>query len=680
MTYKDLDIKKSYINQGIDNIVDKLINPALKCTKIYRRAAGFFSSTVLLTMLPSLGDFVKNNGKIQLIVSPNLNEDDIDTINKGYSTKEAILSKNCQDDFENELLNISDENLQILYELIVRDILDIKIACVKNKSGIYHDKLGILTDFNNNAIVFYGSPNSSISGYQENYEKIRVVKSWSESDYESVQDEIREFDTLWNDLNEYVSVLSFKESIKQSIIKIIEKRKLEKSEKPVELYDYQKEAISAWVQNNYRGFFVMATGTGKTWTALFASKELLDKNPCLLVIIAPYKHLIKQWSYDVKRIYKDSSVVLISSENSNWTSEVYNLMILSKYNKNNKIVLISTIKSFLSDKFKTLVNAFGGDKLLIVDEAHRFTNRPDFVKDNFKYLLGLSATPINGKSLGGGLELVNYFGGQVYNLPIEDALEKGFLVPYYYYPIYVNATDDEEESFKKISFKISQCFNGETLVDADKLNKLIRSRLRLMSMAAEKEERITEFIKQIKDKDHFIVYCGDGQIGDTKDEEIKHIQFVKNNLDSLGYKSSQFTASEDIKRRMELVEMFNSNEIDSLVAIRCLDEGINIPSIKSALILSSNDDYREFVQRRGRILRRYNNKTYASIYDVIVLPSIECPNMAKIELRRFYEYAKLSIQKDVLIEKLKILLKKYNLTIDEIMFYTELETESDLDE
>ena len=148
----------------------------------------------------------------------------------------------------------------------------------------------------------------------------------------------------------------------------------------------------------------------------------------------------------------------------------------------------------------------------------------------------------------------------------------------------------------------------------------------------------------------------------------------------MGIKTSQFTASEDMVRRMELVDMFNKQEIDSLVAIRCLDEGINIPSIKSALILASNDDYREFVQRRGRILRRYKDKASATIYDVVVLPSVMTPKMAIIELRRYYEYAKLAINKTKLLADLDSLLKTYGIQKEEIMLYTELDTEVELDD
>ena len=181
---------------------------------------------------------------------------------------------------------------------------------------------------------------------------------------------------------------------------------------------------------------------------------------------------------------------------------------------------------------------------------------------------------------------------------------------------------------------------------------------------------INQILTRVVEKDHFVVYCGDGRLFDQNSgEELRHIQSVKRVLTAHGYKSSQFTASENMADRMELVDAFNKGEISALAAIRCLDEGINIPSIKSALILSSNDDYREFVQRRGRILRKYGTKEVANIYDVIVLPSGDLQAWAKIELRRFREYARLALNWDELEPELMGHLSVFGLTEEEIDVY-----------
>ena len=292
MGFKDLQIKKSYINQGSDNIVDSLLNPALKQAVSYKRSVGFFSSSVFRLLMSSLPSFIRNKGTIQLIVSPALSSDDIEAIQLGYEKKEEIVNRRFIQDFDQEIRCFDDVSLNTLSELIARGFMDIKVASVKNDIGIYHDKLGILTDKEGNTIVFYGSANSSINAYQNNYEKIRVVRSWVDGEGDSVGEEVFEFDRMWENKNEFLDVYDFKTSIKQCILKVVQERQANKSHSPIVLYDYQKQAIQNWENNGYKGFYVMATGTGKTWTAIYSAKRLVEKNKALIVIAAPYKHLV----------------------------------------------------------------------------------------------------------------------------------------------------------------------------------------------------------------------------------------------------------------------------------------------------------------------------------------------------------------------------------------------------
>lgn len=681
MTFKEFAIEKSYINRGSNNFLDSLLKPALREAVYYRRSVGFFSSSVFSLLLNSLPSFIRNNGKIHLIVSPELSNDDIKAIQLGYEKKSDLLNRRFLEDFDAEIRLFDDVGLDTLAELVSRGILDVKVASVKNDFGIYHDKLGILTDKVGNNVVFYGSPNSSANAYLNNYEKIRVVRDWIQGEGEAVRDEISEFDSMWENRNPYLEVFDFMESVKECILVVKEERSRGKKVKdPIELYDYQKDAIQAWVDKGFRGFYVMATGTGKTWTAIYSAKRLLEEHKCLIVIAAPYKHLVRQWAEDVNKLFPDAETVLISSENPQWYTISKRLVLSQQYHPEKQIILITTIKSFYSAKFEKVINLSDEEKLLIVDEAHRFTQRPENLRRAYSYMLGLSATPINGKQNESGIALLDFFGGLAYNLPIEEALERNFLVHYNYFPVYVTATSAEEENFNAISSNMAGCFRDGVLIDRERFVKYVRARLRIMGMAEEKLARIKTFVDQIKEKDHFVVYCGDGRLFDEQDEEIRHIQFVQNQMDDMGIRTSQFTANENMDRRMELVDMFNKQEIDALVAIRCLDEGINIPSIKSALILSSNDDYREFVQRRGRILRKYKGKKSADIYDVVVLPSAMCPKMAIIELRRYYEYAKLALNKEERLAELQTLLSQYGLRLEDIMFNTDLEVEVDLDE
>lgn len=682
MSFRDLDIKISYISCGEESIARAFLVPSLKHTKVYQRSVGFFSSGVFEPIIDGIVALARNHGKIQLIASPKLSAGDVAAIKEGYRQREEVLETSFSNDFLEAIEGLNDDQLKLLVTLIAQGVLDIKIAVTKT-AGDYHDKLGILEDFDGNFIAFYGSSNSSLNGYQDNYEKIRVVKSWEESQGASIEDERKEFDSLWNGTNPFVSVYDYKESARKRILQVISERQEARKRKvsnPIKLRDYQENAIAAWTENNYHGFYVMATGTGKTWTAIFSAKKLIESHQAMIVICAPYKHLIRQWTDDVVKALPDAKVIMVSSENPSWEAQISQEIIRKKYQPEKQIVIISTIASFNMVRFNLAISKSNEDKLLIVDEAHRFTNRTDQIKRQFSYMLGLSATPFSGTSAKKGLELMKFFGGQVFSLPIEEALGK-HLVNYYYRPIFVNATEDEEQRFMYHSHKIASCFKNNVCINPDLLVKSIRNRLRVISMAEEKKTRIDEIVNQIQEKDHVVVYCGDGKLfDDSTSEEIRHIRFIKGILDNHGYKPSQFTAKENMQERMDLVDQFNKGNITALSAIRCLDEGINIPSIKSALILSSNDDYREFVQRRGRILRKYDGKQTATIYDVIVLPSDDMQMWAKIELRRFLEYAKLALNWDETEIQLNSLCSRYGLTIEDIDVYDYEDMEEPLDE
>ena len=679
MDYRKLSIDHSYISRGDSNIADSFLNPVLKCTKEYKRSVGFFSSGVFDVVMDGMVALARNGGHVKLISSPHLSEDDIKAISLGYDQKQKLISEMFTRDFVEEIEKLSDTKLQLLCDLIRKGILDIKIAITED-NGIYHDKLGVLKDFEGNTIVFYGSSNSSFSGYRSNYEKIRVSKSWDPGFGEIVADEEHEFDMLWKGINPFVKVQSYTKTAEDNLIKVIKTRINASGSTGITLRDYQEEAIKAWVKNNYHGFYVMATGTGKTWTAIYSARELIKKYKSMIVICAPYKHLVKQWAEDVKTAFPKAKIILVSSENPGWEKQITNEIIRCKYDTNAQIIIISTISSFKMERFDDSIKKYDGNRLLIVDEAHRFTVRPEELHRTYNYMLGLSATPFSGTSAEKGKELMEFFGGQVFNLPIEEALARGFLVPYFYYPIYVNATEDEEERFNRYTRTIIGCFKNGICINPDLLVRTLRNRLRVISMAAEKQTKINEIISSVTENDHFVVYCGDGRLFDNETgEELRHIQSIKRVLSEFDYKASQFTAKENMAERMQLVDSFNKGEISALAAIRCLDEGINIPSIKSALILSSNDDYREFVQRRGRILRTYKGKKSAKIYDVIVIPSGDSRQWAIIELRRFYEYAKLALNWDELKDQLDDLLISYGLSLEDIDVYDyeEMETLED---
>lgn len=689
MNLRELNLRISYRNKGNVNMVDSFLLPCLQCAKIYKRSVGFFSSSVFELLSVGLENFINRDGKIQIICSPELSQKDIDAIKMGYKLKEEIQKEKFEEDLNECLCQLQNEELKIFVKLISENRLNIVIVDVDNDIGIYHDKIGYIEDYDGNSVLFVGSPNESKNAYINNYEKIRVSMSWKSGDIERIEDEIEEFDSIWNGTNNYINQYDVSEIVSKKIKGILkvkdDENNAEVEKEPVKLRGYQKQAIDAWIANNYHGFYVMATGTGKTWTAIYSAMKITKDKPIMLVICAPYKHLVKQWYEDVNKVFVDNTIIMVSSENTDWENELKDAILESKYSNPRTTIVISTIVSFGLDRFKKTMSKCTLEKMLIVDEAHRFKNRDSSLQNEYKYMLGLSATPASRKNDENAEQLLAFFGGRVFNLPIEYAIEKGYLVHYNYHPIFVNATKEESEEFDRISRQMAGCFKNGRCIDLEKLGKLKRNRLRVISMAQEKNDRLDWIFSQMKEEDHFIVYCGDGRLNsESTGDQLRHIEYVSGKLREKGFKVGQFTASEKMKERMELIDMFNKGTIDSLVAIRCLDEGVNIPSIKGALILSSNDDYREFVQRRGRILRTYTNeysgkeKGRANIYDVVVLPDYFSSNFAKIELRRVYEYMRLADNIDSIQNDFENMCAEYGINIEELMEMEDVEV--DLDE
>jgi superfamily II DNA or RNA helicase len=212
----------------------------------------------------------------------------------------------------------------------------------------------------------------------------------------------------------------------------------------------------------------------------------------------------------VEKAFPDAKIIMVSSENPQWEQQISHEIIRKRYSPNTQIIIISTIVSFNKPRFMAAISKSKDEKLLIVDEAHRFTDRAEELKDTFRYMLGLSATPFSGSSAQRGLELMQFFGGQVFNLPIEDALDRGFLVPYRYYPIYLSASEEEESKFRYHTQKFLSCFRNNRCINPDQLVKSLRNRLRVISMAEEKQTMIDQILTRVVEKDHFVVYCGDG--------------------------------------------------------------------------------------------------------------------------------------------------------------------------
>ena len=559
MNFKDFQINISYKSVG-EEALTSIINPLLSCTKHYRRSVGFFSSSALNFIGNGIISLARSGGKISLCTCPRLSEQDILAITSGYNARD-VLECNFLKEVEEAIDDLSDENAKMLYELVKEKILEVKVVFKKN--GIYHDKLAVLEDNEGNIVAFVGSANESASGYFDNYEKVRVYKSWTDTEGR-VDDEIAEFMSIWNGSNEFLEVFNFMDAFENKVLERVKYGSSIKKKNTIGKYamrPYQEEAKKNWINNGYKGFFVMATGTGKTITSLYSIQELITNNKILTIIAVPYIHLVEQWYEDVKVFFKDALVQFVYGGATDPVTKIYSSYIIAK-EEYKPIIVITTIKSFFLERYINVYNQIAFDKLLIVDEAHNFYNRlSDELSTSYRYKLGLSATPVFGNNIDKTNVLLDWFGGKVIDFPIEKAIGK-YLVNYEYHPIFIEATEADEEAFSKATqLMLSACdpTNG-IIIDEEKFTIGYRGRLRAISMAEEKIKYLKYIFSKVEIKNHLIIYCSDGKLfyNDEKGvEELRHLEYILKMInqsiieEKSKLRATKFTASEDIKTRME---------------------------------------------------------------------------------------------------------------------------------
>lgn len=697
MSLLDVNLKQEYRSPR-DNIVNDFYIPLLKESILYKRSVGFFSSSSLLEISYGISNLINNNGKIQLIASPNLSEEDIEAINKGYELRENIIERALLQYITEPQNYFEEERLNLLATLIAQERLDIKIAfsLKDNKLGLYHEKLGLMYDKDNNIVAFSGSMNETETAFVSNYEIVDVFTSWNDNARVTIKQNA--FDKLWNNEDHSAIIYDFPEVVKNKLLSYkkdfvdwnidkkefttkqidstIEKLKTvtNSPEIPagVSLHDYQKKAIETWKEKKYNGIFDMATGTGKTFTGLGAITQLYKdlKGKLAVIIVCPYQHLVNQWVEDIVNFNINPIIGHSSSEQRDFKQRFK--MAIMDYNLGvrNFFCFVCTNGTFATEYIQSQINNIRGDVLLVVDEAHNFgaTNLKKTLNDKFNYRLALSATLERHGDVEGTQALLDYFGEKCIEFTLEDAI-KGtngdkFLTPYQYHPVVVYLTDDELKEYHSLSREISKCIikkNGKIKL-SDKGKIIAQKRSRLIAGAFNKVNALANEIKPYKNDNHILVYCGATKIAEQNEngEDMRQIDAITELLGkNLGMNVAQFTSREDSYTRDLLRrKFFDGDYLQALVAIKCLDEGVNIPAIKTAFILASTTNPKEYIQRRGRVLRKYPGKEFAIIYDFITLPrpldeainltyeEIKCEkSMVRNEVNRMIEFNRLAMSK-----------------------------------
>lgn len=666
MSLKDHLIKSEY-RSLIDDMVRDFYIPCLENAVSYRRAVGFFSSSSLVEVSQGIAKMAQNGGKIRIVASPYLSDEDIEAIKTGYENRKEVIEQALLRQLHEPVNYYASERMNMLANLVADGILDIRIAYTMDRSGMgmYHEKMGIIEDDEGNVIAFSGSNNESATAMSINYETMDVFRNWGDSsEKERVQLKCNAFHSIWNNNEPNIEVMEF-ENITKALIEKYRRKStnfnIDKEEYPdgvsaegersidkttiapripegFELRDYQVEAIDKWEEQDFKGIFDMATGTGKTYTGLGAaarlSKRLEDR--LALIIVCPYQHLVEQWVEDIVLFGMKPIIGYSSSIQRSWKKNLESAIRDQKLKvrKREFFCFVTTNATFSSEFVQNQLSKIRSDILLMVDEAHNFgaDNLRRLLLPNYKYRLALSATLDRHGDPEGTEALYRYFGGKCIEYSLEKAIGEGKLTPYKYYPVIVSLSDIELQEYDNLTTQIAKCLTkdkrGKTVL-SEKGKRLALQRSRLVAGASGKIQALEKYIMPYIEDKHILVYCGATTVFDGNQEnmqidndEIRQIDLVTDLLgNKLHMKVSQFTSKENVEERNILKREFaDGSNLQALIAIKCLDEGVNISKIKTAFILASTNNPKEYIQRRGRVLRLAEGKDYAEIYDFITLP------------------------------------------------------------
>ncbi len=660
MSYKDLQIKSCY-ESGVDDIVEDFYVPVLNTSVQYDRIAGFFSSSALAIASRGLYGFIKNGGKMRLVTSPFLNSDDaamIEKITKSPNSLEledlGISIDRIEDDF---VCN----HVKALGWMLYNGLLEMRLAVVYNTNGsvcsaselnangLFHQKVGILQDNEGSELSFSGSINESASAWVNNDEEFKVFKAWNDSsDY--FQRDKKRFEEIWNGLRENIKIYDLPQAIKDKLIRYSKgfdietisinqyrkrKQSSSKAVNSISLFYYQDEALKKWMNNSCRLLFEMATGTGKTRTAIAGILQIKNKTRKSVTIVStPQNTLSKQWLNEFNSFNLGfSTCAIIDGTIPNWKNKLSKILLDNALGFADHVVIFTTHATSSSEKFVTTVqNDLSPDSkaLFVGDEVHWLgaQNYRKALLPLYEFRIGLSATPTRWFDDSGTKLLVDYFGGDSFVFSIHDALTeinpitgKHFLVSYYYHVSSVSLNVYETEQYKKIS---AQLVKLQSIIKTDKeaqekYQRLLEKRAKIIKNADAKYdelERILNVLETSNTLENLLIFVSPEQIERVMDILFRrNIVFHKLTESEGTKKDSKFGG---LSEREFIIKAFKAKQYKALVAIKCLDEGIDIPSANTGILMASSTNPREYVQRIGRIIRQDEGKTFANLYDICI--------------------------------------------------------------
>jgi len=697
--FKQIDkkIKSTYYTSDSDTIKDFLA-PVLSCSKIYKRATYSFSSSIFSLINRALISVIQNNCKIYYIVGTEMRSEDIEAIEKGVKDKKGIIEKEILKEFgEIESLIIKLDKwsqdiyrfrLQVLSYLISKKILNIKVGFVSKHGKIrnpikykFHPKIMIFTDFEGNTIVTNGSINESLGGHSHNEETFDVFKGWNNGTVDHFNRHYNKFNDYWENKAENITTFDINDLIENEILRKykpkfsskteifeIEKKlnELMRKENPEKIIDedfteggykfpplraYQLKVIDNWFKLHKKGIFSLATGAGKTIAALYTIKRCLQDNERLaIIIVCPYKALCEQW-VDVINYFTDFKPILAYHNKELWFSTIKHKVLSFRMRSLDRIFVVTTMDTFFSKTFQETYSEIWNNTCVIIDECHHIASisYKGLLNDNIAFRLGLSATPENEISEEGNKVLYRFFEKIIPDeYSLGEAIKDGVLSKYNYHPIISELDNEEKGNFEKILIEI---LKAKQEYNQKKLFELYNKRDQFLDEAKTKLPLLNNLLNKIKNISHAIIYCS----GNEQLKQVSHI--LKDNNIIFGRITAQEKSPKD---RRIILDQFRKGRIKVLLGIRVLDEGLDIPAVKTAIILKSSARTRQSIQRRGRCLRILKDEKGhvihkdVNIYDFIVIPKYEFGSqvnqvnqeLINAEIKRINEFISLSNNKE----------------------------------
>lgn len=674
----DIDIPACYFTATSERLLKELYLPAFAESSLYQRGVAYFSIQFLLRLLDGVIPFVQKGGVIHLVTSVELDQVTISSFANGYLLSAEDVEKRLLASIEAycalsaQSSELDRAKLDIVANMIAARHLIIKVAYVS--SGLYHEKIGLFTDALGNTISFIGSANATINAYLKNYETIDIFVSWESP--KRVEEHRTHFSMLWNNAIENITVVPFPEAVErrfldefrksrtladslERIAQLLSRRTSGVSGKgKPSLRSYQVEAIEEFVRYGFRHFFEMATGTGKTFTAIKAIERMAEKHPVLnVVVLVPLKDLQKQWVDAIGKMMEvDHQVFCFGGGHKDDIADFNLSTCTDAYESGHAVAIAVCVYDTFFSRVVEEMSPVDGDILLVVDEAHNLTPAcVKMLKSMNVFRLGLSATPerYNPHETKAILDYFLQSGQSSFKFGLKEAIDRGFLSPYEYYPIPVSLTDDEFENYEKYtkSIGIAQViYDGDpTSENLKKLDDLKMARSRIVKKAANKLNLLKAMVNSPEyDFSNAVVFAGPGFIdvegGEIQIKLLDRVTQIISQSSLKHYYPAKYTSGED--DRAERLENFREGLTDTLVAIKCFDEGLDVPALDKIYLMASDMSRRQTIQRRGRVLRisKDTGKEKARIYDMVAgvgegsvfvpLPT-ECPRVA--------EYASLAL-------------------------------------